>query len=93
MKNYIEISQPSANNLLATIMENLQSTIQSTCNKLKGASSKKRIALAMLLLFTIFTLFLGCSPFALVTIVLFVILLGILINEFVEYIRFIREME
>ena len=92
MKTYIEISQPTQGNLLAIRLEKLQSLLQSLCGKLKGLSARILIILSALL-FVIVALFLGCNLFALILIALFFIALGVVINEFVEYIRFIRELE
>lgn len=92
MKTYIEISQPSASNLLSPRMENLQSSIQSSCGKMKSVSRKRWLILFGLLLLFV-ALHLGCSLFSLIVIALFIIFLGVLINEFIQYLRFIREME
>ena len=93
MKTYIEISQPTTtSSILAIRMEKLQSFLQSLCSKLKGLSLRKLIVLCALL-FVIVALFLGCSLFSLILIALFIIALGVVINEFLQYIRFIRELE
>ena len=92
MKTYIEISQPTQSNLLAIRLEKLQSFIQSLCSRVKGMSLRK-CTILVALLSVIIALFFGCHPFALIMIPLFIIALGVVINEFVEYIRFIREME
>ena len=93
MKTYIEISQPSAtSNLLTTLVEKLQSSLHTLSCKVKGLSLRKCLILVALVM-AIVALSLGCHPFALFMVVLFLIALGVVINEFVEYIRFIREME
>lgn len=92
MKTYIEISQPSASNLLSPRMENLQSSIQSSCGKMKSVSRKRWLILFGLLLLFV-ALHLECNLFSLIVIALFFIFLGVLINEFIQYLRFIREMK
>lgn len=92
MKTYIEISRPSTGKMLANQVVNLLSSIQRTSDKKRTLSKKKCIALIVLLLICL-ALHLGCSLFAIITIALFVISLAMVINEFVDYIRFIREME
>ena len=93
MKTYIEISQPATtSNLLVTLVEKLQSSLQSLNAKVKALSLRNRLILVALVMATV-TLILGCNLFSLILITLFLIALGVVINEFVEYIRFIRELE
>ena len=93
MKTYIEISQPTTtSNLLVTLVEKLQSSLQSLNDKVKALSLRNRLILVALVMATA-TLILGCNLFSLILIALFLIALGVVINEFVEYIRFIRELE
>ena len=93
MKTYIEISQFTAtSSLLITLVEKLQSSLQSLSCKVKGLSPRKGLILVALLI-AIVALSLGCHPFALLMVALFIIALGVVINEFVQYIRFIRELE
>ena len=93
MKTYIEISQPTTtSNLLVTLVEKLQSSLQSLNDKVKALSLRNRLILVALVMATA-TLILGCYLFSLILIALFLIALGVVINEFVEYIRFIRELE
>ena len=93
MKTYIEISQPTTtSNLLVTLVEKLQSSLQSLNAKVKALSLRNRLILVTLVMATV-TLILGCNLFSLILIALILIALGVVINEFVEYIRFIRELE
>jgi flagellar biosynthesis component FlhA len=93
MKTYIEISQPTTtSSILAIRMEKLQSLLQSLTSKFKGLSLRNRLILVALVMAMI-ALFFGCNLFSLILIALFLIALGVVINEFVEYIRFIRELE
>jgi hypothetical protein len=93
MKTYIEISQPTTtSNLLVTLVEKLQSSLQSLNPKVKALSLRNRLILVALVMATV-TLILRCNLFTLILIALFLIALGVVINEFVEYIRFIRELE
>ena len=93
MKTYIEISQPTTtSSILAIRMEKLQSLLQSLTSKFKGLSLRNRLILVALVMATA-TLILGCNLFSLSLIALFLIALGVVINEFAEYIRFIRELE
>ena len=93
MKTYIEISQPTTtSNLLDTLVEKLQSSLQSLNAKVKALSLRNRLILVALVMATA-TLILGYNLFSLILIALFLIALGVVINEFVEYIRFIRELE
>ena len=93
MKTYIEISQPTTtSNLLVTLVEKLQSSLQSLNDKVKALSLRNRLILVALVMATA-TLILGYNLFSLILIALFLIALGVVINEFVEYIRFIRELE
>ena len=92
MKTYIEISRPSTGRIITNQVVNLLSTIQSACGKKRIASKKKAIILLVLLLFCC-ALLLGCSLFSLIIISFFIISLVMVINEFIQYIRFIREME
>ena len=93
MKTYIEISQPTAtSSLLTTLVEKLQSSLQSLNAKVKALSLRNRLILVALVMATV-TLILGCNLFSLILIALILIALGVVINEFVEYIRFIRELE
>ena len=93
MKTYIEISQPTTtSSILAIRMEKLQSLLQSLTSKFKGLSLRNRLILVALVM-AIVALILGCNLFSLILVALFLIALGVVINEFVEYIRFIRELE
>ena len=93
MKTYIEISQPTTtSSILAIRMEKLQSSLQSLNDKVKALSLRNRLILVALVMATA-TLILGCNLYSLILIALFLIALGVVINEFVEYIRFIRELE
>lgn len=92
MKTYIEISRPSTARIITNQVVNLLSTIQSTCGKKRIASKKRAIILLVLLLFCCALLF-GCSLFSLIIISFFIISLVMVINEFIQYIRFIRKME
>ena len=93
MKTYIEISQPTTtSNLLVTLVEKLQSYLQLLNDKVKDISLRNRLILVALVMATA-TLILGCNLFSLILIALFLIALGVVINEFIEYIRFIRELE
>lgn len=93
MKTYIEISQPATtSNLLVTLVEKLQSSLQSLNAKVKALSLRNRLILVALVMATV-TLILGCNLFSLILVALFLIALGVVINEFAEYIRFIRELE
>lgn len=92
MKTYIEISQPTTtSSILAIRMEKLQSLLQSLTSKFKGLSLRNRLILVALVMAIVALLF-GCNLFSLILIALFLIALGVVINEFVEYIRFIREL-
>lgn len=92
MKTHVEISQQQANNSLDTHAMNLHPSIHALRHQAKGMSTKKRLTLAALLLASL-ALYLGCSLFSLILIALFTIFLGVLINEFVQFIRFIRDLE
>ena len=93
MKTYIEISQPTTtSSILAIRMEKLQSLLQSLTSKFKGLSLRNRLILVALVMAMV-ALFFGCNLFSLILIALFLIALGVVINEFVEYIRFIRELD
>jgi flagellar biosynthesis component FlhA len=93
MKTYIEISQPTTtSSILVTLVEKLQSSLQSLNAKVKALSLRNRLILVALVM-AIVALFFGCNLFSLILIALFLIALGVVINEFVEYIRFIRELE
>ena len=93
MKTYIEISQPTTtSNQLITLVEKLQSSLQSLYAKVKGLSLQNRLLIVALVM-AIVALFFGCNLFSLILIALFLIALGVVIREFVEYIRFIRELE
>lgn len=93
MKTYIEISQPTTTcSILAIRMEKLQSLLQSLTSKFKGLSLRNRLILVALVMAMV-ALFFGCNLFSLILIALFLIALGVVINEFVEYIRFIRELD
>ena len=92
MKTYVEISQPTQSNLLAIRLEKFQSLIQSLSARVKGMSLRK-CTILVALLSVIIALLCRCHPFALIMFPLFIIALGILVNEFVQYIRFIREMK
>jgi hypothetical protein len=73
-------------------VEKLQSLLQSLTSKFKALSLRNRLILVALVM-AIVALFFGCNLFSLILIALFLIALGVIINEFVEYIRFIRELE
>lgn len=93
MKTYVEIGQPTTTgNLFATNMEKLQSFLQSLSSKVKNLSLRKSLIFIVFLI-AVVALSIGCHPFSLLMVTLFVIALGVLINEFVQYIRFIREMD
>jgi hypothetical protein len=91
MKTYIEISQSYTGKILVNQVVNLLSAIQASSCMKRVISKKKCLALVSFLLVCL-ALYLGCNLFALILILLFIIFLGILINEFIQYIRFIREM-
>lgn len=92
MKTYIEISQPSTGKIFTNQVVSLVSFIQAAWSKKLVLSKKNSIALALLLCVCI-ALYLGCTLFSLIMVSLFFISLGVLINELVGYIRFIRDLE
>ena len=92
MKTYIEISRPSTSKIITSDMVNLLSSVQSSADKKRTLSKKKCIALFRLLLVCL-ALYLGCNLFSIIIATLFFVALGVAINEFIQYIRFIRDME
>lgn len=91
MKTYIEISRPSTSKIITSHMMNLLSSVQASTDKKRALTWKKCIAL--LLLLVCLALHLGCNLFSIIMAALFFIALGVVINEFIQYIRFIRDME
>ena len=92
MKTYIEISRPSTSKIITNYMMNQLSSVQSSADKKRVLTKKKCIALLLLLLVCL-ALYLGCNLFSIIIAALFFVALGVVINEFIQYIRFIREME
>lgn len=92
MKTYIEISRPSTSKIITNYMMNLLSSVQASADKKRVLTKKKCIALLLLLLVCL-ALYLGCNLFSIIIAALFFVALGVVINEFIQYIRFIRDME
>ena len=92
MKTYIEISQPSTGKIFTNQVVNLVSFIQVVWSKKPVLSKKNTIALAFLL-FVGIALYFGCTIFSIIIVALFLISLGMVINEIIQYIRLIRELE
>ncbi len=92
MKTYIEISRPSTSKIIIGHVANLLSSVQTSADKKRALSKKKCIALVALLLICL-ALHLGCNLFSIIIVALFILSLGMVINEFIQYIRFIRDME
>ena len=92
MKTYIEISRPSTSKIITSHMMNLLSSVQASTDKKRALTWKKCIALLLLLLVCL-ALHLRCNLFSIIMAALFFIALGVAINEFIQYIRFIRDME
>lgn len=90
MKTYIEICQPSTNKILINNMINLLSSIQTACSR-KRALSKKTCITLVGISFVCCALIFGCSPFSVIIVILFLASSGMLINELIQYIRFIRD--
>lgn len=93
MKTYIEISQPSTGKIFTSQVVNLVSFIQAVWSKKPVLSKKNTIALAFLLFFVCIALYFGCTIFSIIIVALFLISLGMVINEMIQYIRLIRELE
>lgn len=94
MKTLIEISQLQATKSFTTNMVNLPKSEKHTSQcDIKGWFTKKNIALTLLLLLAFCTLCLRCNPVFLILSGLVLGAIGVIINEFVEFIRLIREME
>lgn len=92
MKTYIEISRPSTSKIITNYMMNLLSSVQTSADK-KRARTKKKCIVLLLLLLVCLALYLGCNLFSIIIAALFFVALGVVINEFIQYIRFIRDME
>lgn len=92
MKTYIEISQPSTGKIFTNQVVNLVSFIQVVWSKKPVLSKKNAIALAFLF-FVGIALYFGCTIFSIIIVALFLISLGMVINEMIQYIRLIRELE
>ena len=92
MKTYIEISQPSTWKIFTNQVVNLVSSIQVAWSRRPVLSKKNGIALA-LLFFVCIALYFGCTIFSIIIVALFLISLGMVINEMIQYIRLIRELE